>query len=187
MITYIDKKSVFIGENVKIGDDVIIYPNVCIEGDSYIMSGTKILSNSIIKDSVVGKFCEIGPNAYIRDNSKIDIGTKIGFSVEIKNSHIGRFSKISHLSYIGDAELGKKVNIGASCITANYNGKRKNKTTIGDYSFIGSGVILVAPIKLGTNIFVAAGSTITKNLPDKTFVIERGQEINKENKFEKFN
>lgn len=184
MVKIIDKKTTYIGENVEFeGVDIVIYPNVHIDGKCKIYAGTTIYPNTIIKDSTIESDCEIGPNAFIRDNSVICVGSKIGFSVEIKNSYIGQFCNIKHLAYVGDTKTGRCVNIGANCVVANYDGNDKHETFIDSYSFIGSGSVLVAPIKIGYKSFIAAGSTVTKDIDNKTFGIERSELKIKENKF----
>lgn len=192
-VSFIDKSSVFIHPDVKIGMDTIIYPNVHIEGKTIIGKGCTIYPNVRIADSTVGnhviikdstviesstinKNATIGPFAHIRPGSIIGDSSKIGNFVEIKKSVIGEGTKASHLSYLGDAEIGKNVNIGAGTITCNYNGKQKNKTIIEDNSFIGSDTQLIAPVKVGKGAYVGAGSTITKNVPPLSLAVSRAEQ-----------
>lgn len=198
MINYIDKKNTYIGEDVQIGDGTTIYPNVVIEGKTIIGTNCTIYIGSVIKDSIIGNNCNIyssyivnsqignnnniGPFANIRENNYICDNTKIGSFVELKNSNIGNNTKVPHLSYIGDTTIGKKVNIGCGTVTANYDGKRKNNTYIGDNAFIGCNSVLVAPINIEKNSFVAAGSTITKDLKENDLAVARTKQINLENK-----
>ena len=129
----------------------------------------------------IGKNCKIGPFAHIRHGVTLGNNVKIGNFVEIKNSIIGQGTKINHLSYIGDAQIGENVNIGAGTITCNYDGKRKNKTVIEDNAFIGTNNSLVAPVKIGKGAYTAAGSVITKDVPDYALAIGRAEQINKLN------
>lgn len=162
-VTIEDINTTYIYDDVKIGMDTVIHPN------------TTIKSNVEI-----GEDCEIGPNAYIREGCKIADGVKIGSFVEIKNTIVGKETKIPHLSYIGDAEIGENTNVGCGTITCNYDGFSKSKTIIGDNCFIGSNTNLIAPVKLGNNSFIAAGSTITDDVPEYSLAIARERQINKE-------
>ena len=152
----------YIHDNVTIGVDTVIHPNTTIK------SGV-----------VIGKNCEIGPNAYIREGCVIGDNVKIGSFVEVKNAKVGDRTKIPHLSYIGDAEIGVDGNIGCGTITCNYDGVNKHKTIIGDRAFIGSNVNLVAPVTLGDDVLIAAGSTITDDVPSNNMGIARERQINK--------
>jgi len=159
-----DTNSTYIYDDVEIGMDTVIRPNTTIK------SGV-----------VIGEDCDIGPNAYIREGCKLADKVKIGSFVEIKKAIIGKGSKVPHLSYMGDCEIGEKCNIGCGTITCNYDGFHKSKTIIGDHGFIGSNTNLVAPVTLGDNVFVAAGSTITEDVPDYALAIARQRQTNKEN------
>lgn len=162
-VTIEDVSNTYIYEDVEIGMDTVIHPNTTIK------SGV-----------VIGEDCEIGPNAYIREGCKLANKVKIGSFVEIKKAIIGEGSKVPHLSYMGDCEIGEKCNIGCGTITCNYDGLHKSKTIIGNHSFIGSNTNLVAPVTLGNETFIAAGSTITENVPDYALAIARQRQINKE-------
>ena len=129
----------------------------------------------------IGEDCDIGPNAYIREGCKLANKVKVGSFVEIKKAVIAEGSKVPHLSYMGDCEIGTKCNIGCGTITCNYDGKNKFKTKIGDHCFIGSNTNLVAPVTLGDESFVAAGSTITQDIPAHGFGIARERQTVKEN------
>lgn len=193
-VTFIDPETAYIDSQVKISKDVIIYPNVIIEGDTQIgednligpdtrIIDSKIGSNNTIEtskilESRVGSACAIGPYAYLRPGAQLQDNVKIGDFVEIKKSIIGQGSKIPHLSYVGDAEVGKGVNIGCGTITCNYDGKNKYKTTIKDNSFIGSNTNLVAPVTIGEGAYIGAGSTITKDVPENHLAIARGRQKN---------
>jgi bifunctional UDP-N-acetylglucosamine pyrophosphorylase/glucosamine-1-phosphate N-acetyltransferase len=161
-VTIEDANSTYIYDDVKIGKDTVIHPNTTIQ------SGV-----------VIGENCEIGPNAFIREGCVLKNKVKIGNCVEIKKTTIGEGTKVPHLTYLGDCTVGKNGNIGCGTITCNYDGVNKNKTEIGDNAFIGSNVSLVAPVKIGDNVVVAAGSTITEDIPSNTLSIARERQINK--------
>jgi bifunctional UDP-N-acetylglucosamine pyrophosphorylase/glucosamine-1-phosphate N-acetyltransferase len=137
-----------------------------------------VLPNTVIEDSIVGKGCSLGPFSRIRGGTVMDAGSELGNFVEANRSKVGQFSKAKHLTYLGDAELGKKVNVGAGTITCNYDGKNKYKTIMGDGAFIGSNSSLVAPVKLGKESYTGAGSVITKNVKDGELAIGRGKQFN---------
>ena len=170
----IDVNVVFEGE-VKLGKNVLISPN-CIIKNSKIGDHAHIMPNSIIEDSVIGSHASIGPFARIRPKTKIGNHAKIGNFVEVKKSTIGDNSKVSHLSYIGDSQVGKSANIGAGVITCNYDGVNKNQTTIGDGAFIGSNSQLIAPVSIGKNATIGAGSTITQDAPDEKLTLSRNKQ-----------
>ncbi len=189
-VSFLDTTSVFISPDVKIGRDTIVYPNVHLEGNTKVGRGCTIYPNvriqnsiigdgAIIKDStliessVVKNMATIGPFAHIRPGSEIGTGAKIGNFVEVKKSLVGMGTKASHLAYLGDAKIGKNVNIGAGTITCNYDGDKKQITTIEDNVFIGSDTQFIAPVKIGKGAYIAAGSTITKNVPSKALALSR--------------
>ena len=159
------------------------------ENNCYISKNVKIGKNTIIKfgsiiedNCIIGHNCVIGPYAHIHTSSVIGDNCHIGNFVEIKKSRLGDNCNAKHLVYIGDCECGNNVNFGCGVVIANYNGKEKNNTIIKDNVFIGCNSNLIAPIEIGNNSFIAAGSTITNNVNDNEFVIERGKETHKENK-----
>lgn len=162
-VTIEDSNTTYIYEDVEIGIDTVIHPNTTIK------SGV-----------VIGEECNIGPNAYIREGCKLANKVKVGSFVEIKKAIIGEGSKVPHLSYMGDCEIGTKCNIGCGTITCNYDGKNKHKTKIGDNCFIGSNVNLVAPVTIGDHVLIAAGSTITEDVPSESLGIARQRQTNKE-------
>ena len=162
-VTIEDIDSTYIYDDVKIGVDTVIHPNTTRKGDV-----------------VIGEDCEIGPNAYIREGCRLANNVKIGSFVEIKKAIIGEGAKVPHLSYMGDCEIGAKTNVGCGTITCNYDGFNKSKTIIGEHTFIGSNTNLVAPVTLGKNTFIAAGSTITDDVPDDALAIARQRQTNKE-------
>jgi len=174
--SFIDINAVFEGNN-KIGKNVTIGPNCCIS-NSILADGVKVLANTVIEDSIVGTGCALGPFSRIRGGTTMETGSELGNFVEANRSRIGPSSKAKHLTYLGDAELGSKVNVGAGTITCNYNGKNKNKTIMGDGSFVGSNTSLVAPVKLGRESYTGAGSVITKNVKDGELAIGRGRQMN---------
>jgi NDP-sugar pyrophosphorylase family protein len=161
----------------QIGKNVRIYPNCFIE-NSYVGDQCVILPGSIIRDSVIEKNVQLGPYCHLRNGSLVKNGAKIGNFVEMKKSVLGQGSKAMHLTYIGDARVGKKTNIGAGTITCNYDGEKKNPTAIGDNVFIGSGTELVAPVTIHSGSYIAAGSTITEDVPQNTLAIARQRQKN---------
>jgi bifunctional UDP-N-acetylglucosamine pyrophosphorylase/glucosamine-1-phosphate N-acetyltransferase len=132
---------------------------------------------SVVSDSMVAQNSRIGPYAHLRGHAEIGANCRVGNFVEVKNTQIGDRSNAAHLSYLGDATLGEKVNIGAGTITANYDGKNKHKTQIGDRTKIGSNSVLVAPIALGEDVTVAAGSVVTEDVPNDCLVIARSRQV----------
>lgn len=159
-----------IGSNVKIGAN-------CILKNANIADGVEILPNSLIEDSTVGEGSRIGPFARLRPQTKLADHVHIGNFVELKKANVASGSKINHLSYIGDTEVGAKVNIGAGTITCNYDGVNKFRTVIGDGAFIGSNSQLVAPVTIGKNATIGAGSTITKDTPDEQLTLSRAKQV----------
>ncbi len=168
---------VIIKGSSKIGKNVILYPNVYIE-NSEIGNDSILLPGSVIIDSTLKGNNRIGPYAHLRNGAIVGKDAKLGNFVEMKKSKFGEGSKAMHLSYIGDSEIGTKVNIGAGTITCNYDGVNKNKTIIEDNVFIGSGTELIAPVKIGKNSYVAAGSTITSEVPDNSLGVAREKQRN---------
>ena len=162
-VTIEDKNNTYIYDDVKIGKDTVIHPNTTIK------SGV-----------VIGENCEIGPNAYIREGCQIADNVKIGSFVEVKKAVIGKGTKVPHLSYMGDCEIGEGTNIGCGTITCNYDGFKKSKTIIGSNSFVGSNVNFIAPVTIGDNTLIAAGSTITDDVPEDALSIARERQTNKE-------
>jgi bifunctional UDP-N-acetylglucosamine pyrophosphorylase/glucosamine-1-phosphate N-acetyltransferase len=171
---FIDVNAVFEGD-VVLGDGVTIESNNLVR-DSRLGAGTLVHSNCHIEGGTTGSNCEIGPFARMRPGAALANNVKIGNFVEIKKSTVADGSKVNHLTYIGDTEIGKGVNVGAGTITCNYDGANKFKTEIGDGAFIGSGVELVAPVKVGSGATVGAGATITKDVGDEQLVIERSRQ-----------
>lgn len=183
--------NVIIGRDVSIGQDTVLMPNTIIRGNTTIGKGCVIgpntqidscgigdgcvLNNVQAADSVLGKNIKAGPFVNIRPGSVLADGIKIGDFVEVKNSRIGERTSIAHLTYIGDAVVGERVNFGCGCVTANYDGKDKYRTEIGDNAFIGCNTNLIAPVRIGAGAMTAAGSTVTDDVPDGALAIERGK------------
>ena len=195
-VTLIDPESTYIEADVQIGQDTVIEPSSYLKGntvigedvviglntiieDSKIADGVEI-KQSVIEKSVVGKGSDVGPHSHLRKDSVLGENVHIGNYVEVKKSILGDDTKAGHHTYIGDAEVGKNVNIGCGVVFANFNGKSKSKTIVGDNSFIGSNSNLVAPVELGENTFIAAGSTITEEVPKNAMGIARARQTNKE-------
>ena len=177
-VTILQPETVRVSYDTKIAKDCTIEPFVVIKKGVTIRNNVTIKSHSVIENCIIGNDSIIGPSARIRPFSKIGNKVKIGNFVEIKNSTIKDSTSISHLSYIGDSNIGKNVNIGAGTITCNYDGKKKNKTIIKDNVFVGSNSSLIAPLKIGSNSTIGAGSVITKNVPPNTLAIERSVQKN---------
>ncbi|SMQ59591.1 bifunctional UDP-N-acetylglucosamine pyrophosphorylase / Glucosamine-1-phosphate N-acetyltransferase [Bacillus sp. OV166] len=202
-VTIIDPANTYIETEVEIGQDTVIYPGTMIKGKTVIGAECQIGPNSeivsceigaetVIRQSVahnssIGAQVNIGPFAHIRPESAIQDEVKIGNFVEIKKAVFGKGSKASHLSYIGDAEVGSDVNIGCGSITVNYDGKNKFLTKIEDGVFIGCNSNLVAPVTIKKGAYVAAGSTITKDVPSEALSIARAKQVNKENYVQQLN
>lgn len=182
---------VSVGNNVTIGQGTIIHSGVilrgnteigenCVIGCNCIIENTKVGSNVNLNnvqayESVIEDDVKIGPFVQLRPNSHIKRGVKIGDFVEIKNSTIGEYTAVAHLTYIGDSDVGANVNFGCGVVTVNYNGDKKFRTVIEDNAFIGCNTNLVAPVRVGKGAYTAAGSTITKDIPDNALAIERGK------------
>lgn len=200
-VTIVDPANTYIEADVKIGQDTIIYPGTILRGkteigedchigpnteiDSSLIGEQTVIRQSVVENSSVGSKVNVGPFAHIRPASSILDEAKIGNFVEVKKSIFGKGSKASHLSYIGDAEVGSNVNIGCGSITVNYDGKNKFLTKIEDNVFIGCNSNLVAPVTIEKGSYVAAGSTITKDVPGEALAIARARQVNKENYVEK--
>ncbi len=201
-VTLIDSKNTYIETEVEIGRDTVIEPGVYLKGntvlgedvvvgmhsvieDSEIADGVEI-RQSVLESAAVGKGSDIGPHSHLRNGAILGEKVHIGNYVEIKKSTIGDHTKAGHHTYIGDAQVGKHVNIGCGVVFANFNGKTKNKTFVGDHSFVGSNANLVAPVNLGKNSFVAAGSTITEEVPENALGLARARQVNKEEFYTRF-
>ena len=176
-VTLKSPETVFLSNDTKFGKNVVINQYVVIGKKTIIGNNVEILSFTHIENSTLESNVGVGPFSRIRPGSFLSKGSRVGNFVEVKKSKVGKNSKINHLSYIGDTTIGKNVNIGAGTITCNYDGKRKNKTKISDGVFIGSNTALVAPIKIGKKAVVGAGSTLTKNVKEKSLALTRANQI----------
>ncbi len=188
-VEFVDIRTAYIDENVKIGKGTKIYPNVIIEGDTVIGENSIIgansqinnsqignnvsIKNSVLEESKVGDGTSIGPFAYLRPKSNIGENCKIGDFVEVKNSVVGDGSKASHLTYIGDSDIGKDVNLGCGVVFVNYDGVNKHRSIVEDGAFIGCNVNLVSPVTIGKEGYIAAGSTVTQNVPEGALFVAR--------------
>lgn len=196
-VTIIDPDSAYIDEGVEIGMDTVIYPNVHISGPSTIGSGclvepsvvirgcrigngVTVKAGSVMTDSIVHDAVAIGPMAHLRPGSELMEHVRVGNFVETKKVVMGEGSKASHLTYLGDATIGSNVNIGCGAITCNYDGVKKHLTVIGDDVFVGSDVQFVAPVTIGRNSLIAAGTTVTRDVPPDSLAIARTPQVNKE-------
>ena len=195
-VTMRNPESVYIEDGVEIGNDTEICQNVTIKSGTKIGSdcvigsgsmldravihdGVDVLS-SVILESEVDEGTHVGPFAYIRPNCHVGKEVKVGDFVELKNSNIDDGTKISHLTYIGVSDVGKRVNFGCGTVTCNYDGKKKYRTTIGDDCFVGCNTNFVSPINVGDGVYIAAGSTITEDIPENSLSIARARQVNKE-------
>ena len=197
-VSIVDPDTTYIASDIVIGNDTVIYPCTVIEGRSKIGAKCKIGPFTVIKDaaiaddvqivnshvyeSTIAENVKIGPFSHIRPGTIIKKGAHIGNFSETKKSVIGEGSKVNHLSYIGDTDMGSGVNIGAGTITCNYDGVNKHKTIIGDKAFVGSNTNFVAPVKIGREVLIAAGSTITEDIPDGMLALARARQVNKKRK-----
>lgn len=195
-VTIVDPLNTYIDYMVKIDRDVTILPGCTIKGNTYIEEDAEIgpysqiidshigkgvsIRNSLVIESRIGEGTCIGPFAYLRPGNVVGKNAKIGDFVEMKNSNFGDNSKASHLTYIGDGDVGKNVNIGCGVVFVNYDGKEKHRTVVEDHSFIGCNTNLIAPVKVGKNSYIAAGTTITKDVPEANLAVGRAKQENKE-------
>lgn len=193
-VAIIDPDNTYIDSTVKIGQDVVVYPGVMLEGetiigeDTILYPGSRIVNstigtgttvqNSVILEAIVGDNTTVGPYAYLRPNSVVGNGCRVGDFVEIKNAHIKDGAKVSHLTYIGDGEIGEKSNIGCGVVFVNYDGKKKSKTIVGKNVFVGCNANLVAPVTVEDGAYIAAGSTVTKNVEKDALCVARSRQKN---------
>jgi bifunctional UDP-N-acetylglucosamine pyrophosphorylase/glucosamine-1-phosphate N-acetyltransferase len=172
---FIDVNAVLIGK-VHLAAGVKVGPN-CVIADSKVGEGTEIFANSVIDHAIIAQHCRIGPFARLRPGTVMHREVHIGNFVEVKNTEIGAGSKANHLTYLGDSRVGKNVNVGAGSITVNYDGANKWPTLIEDNASIGSGSMLVAPVRIGEGATIGAGSTITASTPDNKLILERSKQV----------
>jgi bifunctional UDP-N-acetylglucosamine pyrophosphorylase / glucosamine-1-phosphate N-acetyltransferase len=192
-VTLIDPTSITIDETVELQPDIIIEPQTHLRGNTVIQTGSHIgpgsliensqlaenvtVQYSVVTDSTVQAGSRIGPYAHLRGHVEVGAGCCVGNFVELKNTQLGDRTNAKHLSYIGDSVVGNQVNIGAGTITANYDGVKKHRTKIGDRTKTGSNSVLVAPLTLGDDVYIAAGSTVTEDVPDDSLVIARSRQV----------
>lgn len=193
-VTFVNPQDSYVDESVTIGQDTVIFPSTYLKGrteigrncligpstwivDSTIGQDSEVLF-SVVRESTIHSGARIGPFSHIRSGTLLKEKVKVGAFCEVKKSTVDTGSKIPHLSYVGDTEMGKNVNIGAGTITCNYDGVNKHKTVIEDDAFIGSDTMLIAPVRVGKNAATAAGSVITKDVPDHALAIERTEQKN---------
>ena len=196
-VTIIDPATAYIDPDVSVGADTVLHPGVYLEGrtrigarceihsgvrivDSVVDDGVVINNFCVITDSHVSSGARLGPFTHIRPQSDVGEGAHVGNFVELKKTSLGTGSKANHLAYLGDATIGERVNVGAGTITCNYDGVAKHPTVIEDGAFIGSDTQLIAPVRVGKGAYVAAGSSITDDVPADALAIARGKQVNKE-------
>ncbi|MFB5190488.1 bifunctional UDP-N-acetylglucosamine diphosphorylase/glucosamine-1-phosphate N-acetyltransferase GlmU [Alicyclobacillus fastidiosus] len=196
-VTMVDPDSTYIDANVRLSSDVTLLPGTILMGDTSIGAFSVVGPNarltnvtvgeratvqySVAVDSRIGDDSQVGPFAYLRPGSDVGKRVKVGDFVEVKNSRIGDDTKVSHLTYVGDADIGADVNVGCGVITVNYDGERKHRTVVGDHSFVGSNVNLIAPVNVGEGSYIVAGTTVTEDVGDDAFVIGRVPQVTKPN------
>jgi len=194
-VTLVSPDSITIDDTVQLQPDVVIEPHTHLRGTTSVESGSRIGPGSLVEDSqigqdvtvlysvitesVIGSGTRIGPYAHLRGHVQVGTACRVGNFVELKNTSLGNHNNVAHLSYLGDATLGDQVNIGAGTITANYDGVRKHSTQIGDRTKTGSNSVLVAPVTVGSDVTIAAGSVITEDVPDSSLAIARNRQVNK--------
>ncbi|HCU07395.1 MAG TPA: UDP-N-acetylglucosamine diphosphorylase [Clostridiales bacterium] len=193
-VAFVDPESTYIDDAVTIGQGTIVYPGVILSGktvvgqdctigantrivDSIIGNGVEIQASHIV-ESQIGNECKIGPFAYLRPDSRIGDNVKIGDFVEIKNSVIGDGTKVPHLTYVGDADLGQNINLGCGVVFVNYDGSTKHRSIVEDRAFIGCNTNLISPVTVGEKAYVAAGSTLTKDVPAGALAVARARQEN---------
>lgn len=195
-VSFVDPATTYIDAGVEIGSDTVIEAGVQLQGKTVIGSDCVIgahsrivdsviedhvvVEHSVIEKSLVKSHADVGPFAHLRPKAEIGEGVHIGNFVEVKNAEIGKNTKVGHLTYVGDATLGEEINVGCGVVFVNYDGKNKHRTTIGDHSFIGSNANIIAPVEIAKNTSVAAGSTITEDIPEYAMAIARTRQVNKE-------
>ncbi|MCR4397580.1 MAG: bifunctional UDP-N-acetylglucosamine diphosphorylase/glucosamine-1-phosphate N-acetyltransferase GlmU [Firmicutes bacterium] len=195
-VTVLDPRTTYIDEDVEIGPDTLVKPFTFLEGRTTLGSGCIVgpstrISDSVLRDGVSVEFSvvegstietgvRVGPFSHLRPGTTLGPGVRVGNFAEIKNSRIGAGSKIPHHSYVGDSDIGERVNLGAGCVTVNYDGWRKHRTVVEDEAFVGCNVNIIAPLKVGEGAYVAAGSTINADVPAGALAIARARQENKE-------
>ncbi len=196
MADYVLESTVKVGKNVTVEPYAVVKGNTvlgdgCVVGSFSYLDNAEVGANTQVKasritDSVVGANCTVGPNAHLRDGTVVEEGCRIGNFVEVKHSVLHCGVKAAHLSYVGDAEVGARTNIGCGVVFVNFDGKTKNRTTVGEDCFVGCNANLVAPLTLGNSCFVACGTTVDKDMPDGAFGIGRSYLTVKERRAAKY-
>ena len=196
-VTFLEPASTLVGPRAVLAPDVLLEPSVRLEGNVVLGPGTRVGQGTVIRDaevgaevlirpycviqkSIVGDKAQIGPFAHLREGSVLEERVHIGNFVETKKATLRVGAKANHLSYLGDTEVGERTNIGAGFISCNYDGVNKHRTTIGKDVFVGSDVQMVAPITIGDNVLIAAGSTLTKNVPEGALALSRAPQVTKD-------
>lgn len=195
-VEIVDEAGVSVGPDVRIGHDTRLLPGTILRGKTTVGEGCVLGPNTLLEDctvadgavinasqayrTIIGESVTVGPFCHLRPGTHLEAKVHVGDFVETKNAHVGVGTKIPHLSYIGDADVGAGVNFGCGCVTANYDSVHKHRTTVGDHAFVGCHTNLIAPVTVGENAFTAAGSTITKNVPDAALAVERAKQVNLE-------
>ena len=201
-VTIIDPDNTYIDCDVQIGSDTVIEPGVYLKGrtivgnDCFIGANSEIVNSilddevtvtsSLIEEAHMQKESNIGPYSHLRPLADIGEGVHIGNFVEVKKAKIGKNTKVGHLTYVGDATLGKEINVGCGTVFINYDGINKHHTNVGDYSFIGSGSNIIAPVEVGDHSYIAAGSTITNDVEPHDMAIARGRQVNKKGYYDRY-
>ena len=183
-VTVVDPATTWIEPGVRLEPDAVVHPFTVLRGSTVVASGAEVGPHVVAVDAEIGPGAVVGPFAYLRPGTALAADTKVGTFVEVKNSRIGERSKVPHLSYIGDAEIGEDTNIGAGAITANYRpelGGAKQRTVIGSNVHTGSDNVFVAPVEIGDNAWVGAGSTITDDVPPGALAVARARQVVKKN------
>ena len=201
-VSFIDPKATYIDDGVVIGAETVIEPGVYLKGKTVIGENCLITANSqitdsiieddvtvktsVVEESILRKGSDVGPYAHLRPKAEIGEKAHVGNFVEVKKAVIGEGTKVGHLTYVGDAILGRDINVGCGVVFVNYDGKNKHQTTVGDHSFVGSSVNLIGPVNVAPNSMIAAGSTITKDIPEGAMGIARARQENKADFAKKF-
>ena len=196
-VQMMDPSTVWVEENVTVGAGTLLLPGTILRGNTVIGECCEIGPNTMLVDCSVGSNvtinssqcseseicdgCEIGPFAHLRPHSVVKAGSKIGAFVQLKNCNLGEGTKMAHLTYVGDADVGEGCNFGCGTVTCNYDGKHKDRTTIGNNVFIGCQTKFIPPVSVGDGAYIAAGTTITDDVPEGRFVIGRSRQIVKDN------
>lgn len=195
-VTVVDPAATYVDADVTVGPDTVLLPGCLLQGTTRVGSGATVgpasqlvdavvddgatVAHSVVRAAHVGPGAQVGPFSHLRPGARLDAGSKTGAFVEVKNSTVGEGSKVPHLSYVGDTAIGRDVNIGAGSITVNYDGIAKHHTVVDDEAFVGCDAMLIAPVRIGRGAIVAAGSTITDDVPDGALAIARQRQTTKD-------